>query len=136
MSSTTMTARPMTEGLEPCPFCGAQPYVADPTNFPDMWEHPWEHKGCFLDGFNITGVTSWNRRAPSAAVRGMISTNGLPAYNPPRPYQDDEPDGYEESFRDHADNNQELIEMLLERYAALSLIEGEDEQAQTTGDAS
>lgn len=57
-----MTAQPREPG---CPFCGVTPRETDATNFPGTYEHPWEKKGCPLDGVQLVR-SDWAKRAPAS----------------------------------------------------------------------
>jgi len=114
-----MTARPMTEVLEPCPFCGGHAELTQYDAKPGRW---WrvECRYCCAKSPGAKkpelAVPGWNRRSTSAAVRGMREAL--------------------ESIRYHSENQD--ISHLTFRIkarecvdAALSGIEGEDEQARS-----
>jgi len=69
-----MTARPMTEVLEPCPFCGGHAELTQYDAKPGRW---WrvECRYCCAKSPGAKkpelAVPGWNRRSTSAAVRGM-----------------------------------------------------------------
>lgn len=121
-----MTARPMTEGLEPCPFAvGDRTHKArvrdngrDGCGPADTW---WAQCKCGAEGPNARSPEEagllWNRRSTSAAVRGMR-------------------EALREGF-EHMGDLDALQNWLVNKVApaldALSGIEGEDKQARPSG---
>lgn len=115
-----MTARPMTDGLEPCPFCGGE------ASRQDLTDEGNEGGSCIAcDRCGASSPVhfdrkenlydSWNRRSTSTTERGMREALQL--------------------FRDHYPRgiNPWLDEAHSNARAALSGIEGEDEQARGQG---
>lgn len=135
-----MTARPMTEGERaPCPFCGSDSIECHPNNIAfagcnmagasnaDL--HYTHCNGCGAEGPGAHSYTEaielHNRRAPSAAVRWMRE-----ALKEARRYLDAVVANSGSSKR--RENYAGAVRRI---DAALSLIEGEDEQATRGEDA-
>lgn len=145
-----MTARPMTEKLEPCPFCGGE------ATLNRIWTSGVrvECTPCriytpeFFPGNKADAVAAWNRRSTSAAVRGMREAleryryaarwNGADSWDGCPECVDRLRWASEKDIRDMTTDGLAAIgrEYFADRSPALSGIEpGEDEQARPSGSA-
>lgn len=75
--SKPMTARPMTEKLEPCPFCGDSLVIVNGGDAnPRLAQHPMDPRDgvhCPISWLSLPShrFEMWNRRSTSASERGM-----------------------------------------------------------------